>query len=146
MKYLVQSDNEYPSCQLLTAINARAFLTGSIDVWPGTSEFETLVDLTCCRHGSALRINKANYYLRLATQMGPNDNRWVYYRIQEGRPVELSVFTEDFGYHSVLVIGTTREGMLDIVNIKKGEMVSKVHWNELSFRRYSAEAKALSFR
>jgi hypothetical protein len=144
MKFLVQSDNDYPSCQLLTALNARSFLTGRTEIMPNSKEFETLVDLTCCRYGSALRINKAYYYLRLVAQNGPNDNRWIYHRIQENRPVELSIWAPDFGYHSVLVIDITKNGSAIVINFKKRERISLVNWQDLDFPRYASPAKAFS--
>lgn len=144
VKFLVQSDNNYPSCQLLTALNARSLLTGQTEVVPNSKEFETLVDLVHCRYGAALRIDKAYYYLRLAVQKGPNNNRWVYYRIQEGRPVELSIWTPDFGYHSVLVIDITKDGSAIVINFKEGERISLVNWQDLKFPRYTSPAKAFS--
>ncbi|MHA2280027.1 MAG: hypothetical protein ACXAC5_04005 [Promethearchaeota archaeon] len=131
LPYIVQDDIPYACCQLLTAINARVFLTGEPPIieYP-SQEFETLVDLTLCRHGAALRVDKAYKILKIHTQRGPRyaDIEWIKRCIyHEGRPVELSVRSPEYGIHSVLAIGV-EDNAVQLVNWKRNQRVSLVPW------------------
>ena len=73
MKYRKQS--KYSSCQLIAAINALIFL-GKPDI--SDELFEELVDLTKCRHGGAICIEKAYPVLGLTHEDNPHlDPLWV---------------------------------------------------------------------
>jgi len=73
MKYRKQS--KYSSCQLIAAINALIFL-GKPDI--SDELFEELVDLTKCRHGGAICIEKAYPILGLTHEDNPHlDPLWV---------------------------------------------------------------------
>jgi hypothetical protein len=142
---LVQDGLEYACCALLSAVNARRFLDGTPCVELGTEAFEALVDLTGCRHGSCISVEKAHRLFGVSCQLGPHDPEWIMWRLSEGRPVELTVFSPDWGLHSVLCVGATHEDAY-LVNWARGRAISEVPWSRLEtppYARAAARAYAL---
>jgi hypothetical protein len=139
MNLLGQLDDRYPSCRLLTAVNARRFLDGQTVCEPGTPEWEVLVDIAGCRHGSALRSRMPKIWriLKLHTLLGPHARDWITDRVAEGRPVDVSTFTPDFGHHSVLVIGVDPNLGPLVVNWEKERRISRVPWDEIGIPPYA---------
>lgn len=112
----------------------------------GTDEFEVLVDLTYCRNGAALDAWKARRLFDLHWENGPHCIKWIMGRLSEGRPVELSVFSPDWGHHSVLCIGATHEHAY-LVNWKRGSPITEVPWSKIVVPLYAQNrAKAYALR
>lgn len=144
-EYLTNDETPYPCCQLLTAINARVFLTGEPPIarYP-SPEFEALIDIVMCRVGSALRADKAHRILKLSTELGPHHPEWISRRVLfERRPVEVSVFSPRWGLHSCLAVGAS-SNYLCLVNWDSKEIVSSVPWGKIEVPPYARE-KAIAF-
>lgn len=148
MKFLGQLDARYPSCALLAAINARRFLDGEPVCEPGGPEFEVLVDICRCRYGAAIRVFMPKIWriFGFHTQLGTHAPEWIANRTREGRPVELSLFTADFGLHSVLAIEAKTDKVL-LVNWEKKERTTWVPWGQLKVPPYALhQAVAFALR
>lgn len=87
---------KYSACQLIAAINARIFFGGG-DI--SESLFESLVDIVRCRYGGALQVRKAYNILGLEIEDGPIRVTWI----ERNLPVELTIHSPHYGFHSVLV-------------------------------------------
>ena len=100
---------KYAACQLITAINARIYLGGK-DV--SDEQFETLVDLVKCRYGGAIEIKKSYPILGLEYEDGLCRLPWI----EANLPIDLTVHSPRFGFHSVLVteVFYYNNGYLDI--------------------------------
>jgi len=97
--------NKYSECQLITALNAKYYLTGEY-ISQDSEKYEELVDLCGSRHGSAVCIEKVwdkinikirdTYISRL---------EWEEYdNISPQLPLEISVWHKAYGFHSVLAV------------------------------------------
>lgn len=93
MKYRTQ---KYCACQIITAINARIFL-GRGDIC--NRRFEKMVDEVCARIGSAIQVHRIYPELGLEYSDGPTSLEWIRMNL----PVELSIYSTRWGFHSVLV-------------------------------------------
>jgi hypothetical protein len=94
---------KYMECQLVTAINAAIYL-GEPGIDQNSPEYERLVDLVKARCGSAISNEKAIEYLRLDSELISPKFDVLRKTLDEGYPVEIGVFTEKHGNHSVLVV------------------------------------------
>ena len=93
---------KYSSCSLIAAINAKIYLGGD-DV--DDSVFESLVDLTKCRYGGAIFVEKSYPILGVSFKDGPLETlelEWV----RENLPVQIGHCDPKFGFHSALVVAT----------------------------------------
>jgi hypothetical protein len=94
--------NKYSECQLITALNAKYYLTGYY-ISQDSDEYESLVDLCGARHGSAICIEKVWDKLNIEvkdtylTALG-----WM--SSLPPLPLELSVWYKAYGFHSVLAV------------------------------------------
>jgi len=146
---LFMDQDHFPSgsgcCQLVTAFNAWSFLhMNPSPIRPGSEDMEHFIDLVGCRYGAAICVKKAWRCLRIAAQEGPQEPEWIYNRLAEGRPVELSAFHPKRGYHSALIIKMTRRATIRVVNWGKGKLIQMVHWSALRFPKYAMTARAFS--
>jgi len=111
---------QYAACQLVAAINARIYLGGG-DV--SDDEFERLVDVTLCRYGAALRMEKAVPELGLTALHGELSLEWIAAHL----PVAVSTHEiEHHGFHQILVVQVDGD-MLGVVNFYKPRLT----WHEL---------------
>ena len=126
-RYLLQ-DRSNSCCNLYALCNALRFY-GRRSPEPGTPEWERLVDLAGCRHGSAVRTDEAAKSLGLVRKPISPD------RAIERAPVMLTVWSPEMGMamHSVLVIGG-RYGLARLVNYRfgRGPVVEDVVWDTLA--------------
>jgi len=118
------------SCVLISLLNAALY--HKMDApRPGTPEFEELTDLIGSRYGAALEPDKAMEKLGLTAGLVDfhPDN------FTEKLPVELSVSTEEWGFHSVLAIAVEWRGddgaCVLIANLKKEEPLSWIPFSDL---------------
>lgn len=112
MQYL--NKQKYSECQLVTAINA-AICLGEPPVKQDSLEYERLVDFVAARHGSAIDIEKAYEYLKITSEMVPSTLEEIKKSIDEGRPIEITIFHDKTGAHSVLVVDY-RKDRLKVLN------------------------------
>lgn len=143
------AQNHFPSgsmcCQLVTAFNAWSFLhMKPSPIQPGTGDMEQFIELVGCRYGSVISPRRAWRCLRIAAEEGPQEPEWIYNRLAEGRPVELSAFHPKRGYHSALIIKMTRRATIQVVNWGKEAVVQTVRWSKLRIPRYANVARAFS--
>jgi len=155
--FLNQKSIPYMCCQMITAINARIFLGGEPEIDPrydeddlirppdfGSWMFENLVDITKCRYGSCLCVERAWRHLRLAGQAGPWWSlEWIRHRLVEGRPVAVSGLHPKVGGHSALAVGADWDRLL-LVNWNEGEETTwlphkslNARWNYGPFAAFS---------
>ncbi len=146
---LFMNQDHFPSgsacCQLVTAFNAWSFLhMKPSPIQPGSEDMMQFVELVGCQYGSAIFPQRAWRCLRITVQEGPQQPEWIYNRLAEGRPVELSTFHPKRGYHSALIIKITRRATIRVVNWGKEEAVQTVRWSKLRIPRYANIARAFS--
>lgn len=111
-KKLYLYGQNYMECQLVTAINAGIRL-GERRIDPESAEYERLVDLVGARHGSAICVEKAIDYLRMdCIPIEPTKEALVK-SLESGYPVEIGVWTEERGYHSICA--TEWDGMAEVL-------------------------------
>jgi hypothetical protein len=92
-------------CQLVTAVNAAHYLTGRV---VSDEEYEELVDLTRCRHGSAICIREA--WTRLGICEGERFDQWPDLSTPGLlMPLEINVWHKFYGFHSILAIDYSPE-------------------------------------
>ena len=116
------------ACALISLLNA-AIYHDLPAPRPGTDEYEELIDLVGARHGGATQPKLALEPLGLTSStidLHP-------YNLADGLPVDFSVHTSEWGFHSVLVVAVNwlDDGCyLDVVNLKSQELVSSVNFKE----------------
>ena len=135
MKYRKQGN--YASCQLVAAINAKIFLGGTdID----KREFEELVDLTGCRHGSCIHVEKS--YPILGIEYIDMDKRLNKLKwIGNNLPVEIAYRDKKKGFHSALVVKVDND-ILHLVNSSQ----KSIKWNSIKFMHHIYNQKFRSFK
>jgi len=106
MKWMAQ--NQYASCQLVAATNAALYY--KLIQKPTKVEWERLVDLTLCRYGSCLAVEKAHKEFGLLAVDIPQNLDSIRRQVVKKRPVEVGVWLERVGFHAVLVVGYGRLG------------------------------------
>jgi len=120
---------KYSECQLVTAINARYWLTGKI-LGQDTQHYEKLVDLVGARHGAAISVHRA--WKRFGIDVAQEYN-YVFGIEADMLPLELTVWHKAYGYHSVLIIDReARSGAVRIANFSKAtSMYGWIFWEDL---------------
>ena len=118
---------QYACCQIISYLNAAIF--HDMDVpRPDTPEFEELVDLAGCRHGSATRAGET--LLKLKLDLEPVDLNMHYLR--RNVPVDFTMWLAEWGFHNALLINVGHEFEpnsgypLTFVNLAKDETTSVV--------------------
>ena len=108
-------------CQLVTAVNAYYFLTGKQWCKAKSDEYERLVDLTACRHGSAIHIEKA--WNELGIEIVWEGNIW--FNVEEilkkrRLPVEWNIWAWGYGFHSTLIVDYVKKSEnIRVTNFRK---------------------------
>jgi len=108
-------------CQLISALNAYYYLTGN-RITQDSQEYESLIDLSLARKGTALNIEKVHDKLGIEPIGYSNHfhiliNKWYKFNTQEEiefpkeeqefkLPIEMNVFHKKTGFHSVLIVDT----------------------------------------
>jgi len=113
---------KYPCCQLVTLFNVCRFF-GMKHPALYTPEFEELVDLVGCRHGSALFIEKAAVRLGLVIKEGELSYQWI----KNHLPVSLAVHDPKYGFHNILIVKAYRY-RLQVCSFSPGR---DILWSEL---------------
>ena len=142
-------------CQLVTAVNAHTCLTGKLYCDQDSDEYERLVDLSGCRHGSAIRIDKVHRKLGLTVVWQGNnllDLRRAFDNYAKPAlplPIEWNNWSWEYGMHSTLIVDyvakceTVRVLNFDRVTGYGGWMfVDDMH----KYEDYSMQRKHESFR
>jgi len=142
----LKGNNTEGDCQLVTTVNAYYHLTGKI-VEQESDEYQELVDLTGCRHGSAIDIRKAweklgiwedqrlqtyeivrqheieedfdaiQVHLRIPERKPLPGN--YRYQLQKGSFLEVSVWHKFFGCHSIAIVDyESRTDCVRLTNLK----------------------------
>jgi hypothetical protein len=128
-------------------MNARIFLGAPVPR-PDDPEFELLfeefVDLVLCRHGSAIKAERAWHCLRLHGQRGPFRLDWIQDRLAEGRPVGLSARSSRYGFHNVLCIYANNR-TVRLVNWEKDEEVVDILFEDLKTYRCALYEGSVAF-
>ena len=102
---------KYQECQLVAVINAAAYL-GQPLVDPKSEEYERLVDLVGARHGSAIAIRHAVWYLRMILhEITPVTLETVETRVMSGHPVSVTIWAGGVGFHAILLTDGTAKGV-----------------------------------
>lgn len=121
---------KYACCALISAINARIFLTGQ---GVTNDEFEKLAEIACCKNGSAIGITKIHPLLGLYTEKGVYfDFEWI----KQNLPVELSIMdVKNYGFHSILVVGVKNNNLF-LTNFDK--IGIQLSWDEMQKYRLTS--------
>lgn len=94
--------NKYCECSLITALNAKYYLTGEY-IDQNSNEYEKLVDLCMAREGSAIDIKKVWDELDIEVkQTYLTSLDWN--NILPPLPLEIFVWHKAYGFHSVLAV------------------------------------------
>jgi len=96
-------------CQLVSALNA-SYRLGEPNIRMGSGEYERLVDWTAGRCGACIGIEKVYEYLKIKHyDMKPDwDRHLLEDMLDLGFPVQISVWTQKTGGHSVCVVDYSR--------------------------------------
>lgn len=110
-------------CQLVTAINAHYYLTGKLYCKQNSDEYENLVDLCRCRYGSAIHIEKVHRKLGI-TVVWQGNTMYDIMKIMSSRriplPMEWSVWSNEFGFHSTLIVNEIMQcGIVQVTGFDK---------------------------
>jgi len=113
-KHYIKKNKTSGDCQLVTAVNAYHFLTGRRIQ---ERRYQRLVDVTGCRHDSAIGIGKVWKELGIAEGVRMRSLPFSWRKgdktplslgslesWQEALPLEISVWHKFFGFHSVLAV------------------------------------------
>ena len=97
--------NKYSECQLITALNAKYYLTGDY-IRQDSEEYEELVNLCGARYGSAICIEKVWDKLNIEIKDAYISRlEWEEWKsINPLLPLEISVWHKAYGFHSALVV------------------------------------------
>ena len=122
----------YPSCQLVTAINALIFLGGKNIV--DCNNFEKYIDMAVCRHGSAFKEAMEDVYSQLnlfihecSYPLKRYSSKWI----SKHLPLDTTIWTPKTGFHSVLVYAIKND-YLWITNMFHGYRADvKIHRKDL---------------
>lgn len=109
--------NKYSECQLITALNAKYYLTGEY-IDQNSNEYEELVDACGARYGGAICIEKVWEKLNIEVK-----DTYLYSldweKSSRPLPVEISVWHKAYGFHSVLAVDyEPKTNALRITNFK----------------------------
>jgi len=128
----------------VTAINAAIYLGELNPPVVDSPEYERLVDLVGARHGGAGGIDRAYKYLKIKKSIldFPKKKKltWDALKvfIDEGRPIDISVWHNKTGYHSCLVIDyrTVRTSLLTkkvvtVLNFPSATKQAQILWKTL---------------
>ena len=110
---------QYACCEPIAILNA-ALYHGIEVPRPGSREFEEIVDLTGCRHGSALATHKLVERLGLeerAVDLHPRN-------AEAALPIAFYVWTQEMGYHAVLIVSIGKDFNTAVVNLTRKRPVS----------------------
>lgn len=114
MEYILQGDCSGGGCCVPIAMVNALVWWGRPHPRPGTPEWELLVDVALCRHGSAIRVDEVADFLGLIVMREREEDL-----LRPDGPLPLSVSVHDpkYGFHRILVTqrfhGTNR---LKVVN------------------------------
>lgn len=136
------NSQKYSECQVVTAINAAVFL-GFSPVDPNSSEYERLVDLAFARNGAAIRVDKVHEYLKICHD--PIEPTWenIAKAINQGHPVEVSVWHTETGFHSVLVVDTECKATRKYLKVLNFKCITTADgW--VSWKRFRAHIKSMN--
>jgi len=102
-KYIHRNSTQ-GDCQLVTALNAYYYLTGDVYCTKDSKEYNQLVDLTRCRYGSAIHIEKA--YKRLGIEIVWSGISLLDIMIdgEIALPIEWNTWSWEYGFHSTLIV------------------------------------------
>jgi len=117
------------ACALISLLNAGIYHGLSVPR-PGTDEFDELMDLVGAVAGPAIRPELVLDRLGLTSSVVDLNPA----NLLAGLPIELSVRTEEFGFHSTLIVGMEpKKGgcHLTMVNLSSDCLVSSVPFKEL---------------
>ena len=84
-------------CQLVSAVNAYYYLTGKVI---SDKYYEKLIDLSKCRHGSAIDIHKV--WKRLGIGIKKEFRKYGMEKMY--LPAETRIWHPHYGFHSVLIV------------------------------------------
>ena len=111
MKYI--DKQKYACCQLIAAFNALIFFREEAPDLDSEA-FEILADIAKCKHGGALNIEEIHKILGLIHENGWWSLEWI----TNNLPVEMSVWHDKVGYHSILIVAVKGD-KLRIANFTK---------------------------
>ena len=101
-KYLKSNKCNTLDCQLVTAVNANYYLTGN-SIQQNSAEYNTLIDITKCKHGACISIEDGRSYLGIN-----EDIRFKSYDLNKylfsNCFIEVNVWHKYFGYHSIAIV------------------------------------------
>ena len=125
---------KYSECQLVAAFNAAIFLGTRERI--GKYEYEYLVDLTGARFGSCISVGKSYPVLGIDyTDVEPTKESVVTY-LSLGAPVQVNVWHEKTGFHTVLIVDyNKKKDKVKVVNFRHiTNRKMWVSWDELNGR------------
>lgn len=106
-KYLHHNKRGYGDCQLITALNACYYITGKQYCAQDSEEYEKLVNITGCRHGAAINIERAHKRLGIEVIWSGNSIFDLMEILNVKRiplPLEWNVWSWGYGFHSTLIV------------------------------------------
>lgn len=162
-KYIKKNKPGHGDCQLVSALNAYYFLTGRQYCTQDSDEYDELVKITRCRHGTAINIEKAhrklgldiiwsgNSLFSLMGALSQSRHRKKGFRILKGirLPIEWNVWEWGYGYHSTLIVNQepktrcVRVTNFDKVTTPEGWMFE---WDMHKYESYSTQRDHKLFR
>ena len=88
-------------CQIVATLNVSIYLYGKQLIKPNSKEYEDILELTGCRCGSAIAIEKAFPILKIKEK-----NRYKTFWDIDFRdlPLEIKVWRLGYGYHSICAV------------------------------------------
>lgn len=102
----------YPCCRIISAFNALAYFGLPAPPQEGIF-FEYLIDVAKCRHGSALDMESVHMILGIDSEPLKTVNTHILRSVLgQGKPIELFVFSPDWGFHSVLLVDLKDDGFM----------------------------------
>ena len=129
-------NNTAGDCQLVTALNAYYYFTGR-KVFPDSDEYEELVDLVGCRHGSAVCIKKAHELLGLEIVQSWTKNEAEAILVGRGElslPSELNIWHHNYGFHSVALLDYVGQcNALRVSNFRSETLHGWIFGRQLSY-------------
>jgi len=124
--YIKHNKSGYADCCLVSAINAYYYLTGKI-IKQDSARYERLIDLSKCRYGPALSIDKV--YKKLGLKISWEGNFLYDFIWRKGKiiskkkiplPLEVTVYHRRYGLHSILIVDhCTKSDSLRITNFDR---------------------------
>lgn len=101
-RYIHRNKEGYSDCQLVTALNAHYHLYGEQYCTQCSKEYDDLVELTGCRAGGAINIERAHKLLGIEVIW--SGNSLLDLPAEMPLPMEWNVWDWGYGFHSTLII------------------------------------------